>query len=414
MIIKCLVLSTFYFTYFDKYDRIKTIGDIQMLDKILNFEGVIYTNSAIKNKLLKIISEKKMLMKFKFISREDLISCFLGSFDDKFIIDQLRAKDIKEMNNMKIKLESALLFDESYEEPNNKINELLSYRKHLKYTNNINNLINNKKVLFINYYQDDDHINLIIGKMKEASIDYEFLYLTKDINAMDITYYETQKLEVKEMFEKICNLIHKGVELSKIYVYYGDSKYLNILKENSNLYGIPFDYNVSSSLFEYPSVKKLLNDMVKAVKTNNNMLIDDYVVPSYLLNDVTNYAVSEINKLIGNGYFIKDIISYLEYVFRNKKVSLSSISSSINVNRVGVINDYNYLLSDDEYLFILGLNQNHIPTIIKDDKFVSDVERDMINIPTTSIKNKECKKLCFRQSYCIYSNNKFYGRHNSK
>ena len=138
MIIKCLVLSTFYFTYFDKYDRIKTIGDIQMLDKILNFEGVIYTNSAIKNKLLKIISEKKMLMKFKFISREDLISYFLGSFDDKFIIDQLRAKDIKEMNNMKIKLESALLFDESYEEPNNKINELLSYRKHLKYTNNIN------------------------------------------------------------------------------------------------------------------------------------------------------------------------------------------------------------------------------------------------------------------------------------
>ena len=70
---------------------------------------------------------------------------------------------------------------------------------------------------------------------------------------------------------------------------------------------------------------------------------------------------------------------------------MNSISSSINVNRVSVINDYNYLLSDDEYLFILGLNQNHIPTIIKDDKFVSDVERDMINIPTTSIKNKECK-----------------------
>lgn len=392
MIIKCLVLSTFYFTYFDKYDRIKTIGDIQMLDKILNFEGVIYTNSAIKNKLLKIISEKKMLMKFKFISREDLISCFLGSFDEKYIVDQLRAKDIKEMNNMKIKLESALLFDESYEEPNNKISELLSYRKHLKNINNINNLINNKKVLFINYYQDDDHINLIIGKMKEASIDYELIYLTKDINAMDITYYETQKLEVKEMFEKMCNLIHKGVELSKIYVYYGDSKYLNVLKENSNLYGIPFDYNVSSSLFEYPSVKKLLNNMVKAVKNNNNMLIDDYAVPSYLLNDVTNFAVSEINKLIGNGYFIKDVISYLEYVFRNKKISLNSISPSINVNRVSVINDYNQLLADDEYLFILGLNQNHIPTIIKDDKFVSDVERDMINIPTTSIKNKECKK----------------------
>ena len=179
---------------------------------------------------------------------------------------------------------------------NNKINELLSYRKHLKYTNNINNLINNKKFLFINYYQDDDHINLIIGKMKEASIDYEFLYLTKDIDAMDITYYETQKLEVKEMFEKICNLIHKGVELSKIYVFYGDSKYLNILKENSNLYGIPFDYNVSSSLFEYPSVKKLLNDMVKAVKTNNNMLIDDYVVPPQdeLVDSGTEIVVAEM------------------------------------------------------------------------------------------------------------------------
>ena len=60
-----------------------------------------------------------------------------------------------------------------------------------------------------------------------------------------------------------------------------------------------------------------------------------------------------------------------------------------------VITNYkNYYPKDDEYIFILGFNQDKIPKIYKDDKYLSDLELEEIGSDTSLKRNNlETSKL---------------------
>ena len=62
-------------------------------------------------------------------------------------------------------------------------------------------------------------------------------------------------------------------------------------------------------------------------------------------------------------------------------------------NAINIINIYDEEMNDDEYLFLLGFNLDVYPTIDKDIDFLSDIEKEEINMYSSSYKNKRRKTI---------------------
>ena len=60
-------------------------------------------------------------------------------------------------------------------------------------------------------------------------------------------------------------------------------------------------------------------------------------------------------------------------------------------NAINIINIYDEEINDDEYLFLLGFNLDVYPTIDKDIDFLSDKEKEEINMYSSNYKNKRRK-----------------------
>ena len=76
---------------------------------------------------------------------------------------------------------------------------------------------------------------------------------------------------------------------------------------------------------------------------------------------------------------------------RLENTTLDSIELVESVKVLNEAIEVPYLVSDNEYLFVLGFNQNHLPKIYKDEDYLSDNLKSKCNLNTSTIKNKISK-----------------------
>ena len=131
----------------------------------------------------------------------------------------------------------------------------------------------------------------------------------------------------------------------------------------------------------------------------------------YLKGDLGKYITNILNEFYGQNYIIEDIIDLIKYKFNNTYIDSNVIKDNgINQNSINVIGDLNSVFSDKEHLFVLGLNQNLIPFIYKNDDYLSDSEKKTLSICTSFEKNRyEKDKIinlvsCTKNIYLSYSN----------
>ncbi len=78
----------------------------------------------------------------------------------------------------------------------------------------------------------------------------------------------------------------------------------------------------------------------------------------------------------------KPVKKELIYELKNTRIEFDKYT-----NLVEEINYRKYYSKDDEYVFILGFNQDKIPKIYKDDKYLSDLELEEIGGDTSFKRN---------------------------
>ena len=284
----------------------------------------------------------------------------------------------------KIILNNLYEVDTSKVYKSSKLNELVKIKKdliknnHIVFNDSIKVFLESKDIIIFK-----DNVNSIINKIfleleKKNSVSYYELE-PKVKEGIDIYEFNTLEEELLFVANKISDLIKEGITLDKIKINTLDSVYKAPINKIFNYYNIPFSINTNNSLYKIPSIKKLLssiNDDTLTVDVNN-------ILTTLNMKDKLKYKIIEIFNKYTDFEYVREYKEELIYDLKNTNITFDEFN-----NAVKEINYKNYLPKDDEYIFVLGFNQDKIPKIHKDDKYLLDIELEELDSDTSLIKNK--------------------------
>ena len=206
--------------------------------------------------------------------------------------------------------------------------------------------------------------------------------------------FDTIQDEVIFVANKICELIENKIELNKIKIINPSSDYNATIKRIFNLFNLPFYFNnnylistkISNNFFEILSndIVETLEKLKKTISLNDELEQTEY-----------NQIVKICNKYNWCSNFL-DIKNNLIYEFSNTKIDIKKEANYIEF--VSLENNFFY---DDEYVFLIGFNQNTYPKTVKDDDFLNDEVKKFLGLETTTEINKINYNILVNKLYSI-------------
>ena len=170
--------------------------------------------------------------------------------------------------------------------------------------------------------------------------------------------------EVSFVCTKICELINDGVDINKISLCNVSSDYYYTLKRLFSYYKIPINIPFKNSIYSTKVVKDYLDTGV----------LD--------LEDLSKY---NINKKLVNYTNLDDSIRR-EIVISNLKNTY--LPNTKYNNAVNIKDLYKEEFLDDEYIFVLGFNQDVLPKSYKDIEYISDIDKKELDMYYTEYLKK--------------------------
>jgi len=349
-------------------------GDIIFEDNL-----VIIGPSYVKKEIL---NECSLKYNVKFFSTEELKEKYLYRYkDDTLVYIDTKYNLIPEVG--KIILNNLYEIDINKVYSTDKLNDLVSIKKdlinngYIIYDNYFKKYLNNKKILVLN----DSFNGLVEGVVSEISICNTVSIITsRDSFKEELNIYEFNTLEEEVIYlaTKISSLIKDGISLDKIKINTLDSVYKAPLNRIFNFYNIPIKINSNNKLYYLDDIKLFLNSL----DDNMTILSINELLDSLFIDDKVKEKLANILNKYTDYEYVKDIKEELIYELKNTEIEFDKYT-----NVVEEIDYKNYYPKDDEYIFVLGFNQDKIPKIYKDDKYLSDLELEEIGSDTSFKKN---------------------------
>ena len=343
---------------------------------------IIVTEYKYKLNLLKELNKSKDLLDITFLTKDEFIKKFYFDYDERSIYFLMEKYEINE-DIARIYLEN-IYYVENKEYKSKKLNQLFLIKQELIDNNLLifdtlfKDYLKNKNVIFYNYnYFNKFELNMI-SEIKEITSCNTFMKEYKD-NFKDKEVYEFSTLleEVEFVATKIVNLIEKGIEINDIKLANVDDDYKSAIDLIFPMYNLKTDINDS-----YIISTKIAKEFLNYKGTINEKI--DFLNSKYKNSDVLNKIVNTVNKYIK---FDNDTIVNEMIVNEFKKLK---VKRKIYSNEIEVIDYKNYPI-DNQYVFLLGFNQNKIPVIYKDEDYITDDIKDGLLLDTTLEKNKKEK-----------------------
>ena len=370
------------------------LKDIDIKDNLL-----IICPSDYKLKLLKEFNDNKLLLNVSFLSIGEYKRNYYFDYDYKaikYLVDnyQLSVSNASEI------LEN-LYYVEDKDYKNNKLNDLVKYKKEL---NNL--LIYNP--LFKNYISNKHIIVAGYGKLDELTKsmfadDTTFIEYTYKDKHYDIKKAKDIEIEVEHVYNSIFELLKSGVDINKIYLLNVADEYSFYIKRYNTYYPFKINYKSNDSLYGLDITKQFLNrldnkqDLYKYLVSSNSEYVNN------LINIINKYCeyddLNEVRQLI-----IEDL----------KNTHLSNNYSDV-IKCVNMFTDFD----DDEHVFFLGFN-DLIPTMKKDTSYITDNIRHLVNMEGIEQDNKLIKENTINylsninNLYLSYSESTPFNSHNKQ
>lgn len=360
---------------------------------VLENDSILIVPSQIKEKILTEMDKKSKLFNVKLME--------INEFKRKYFFDYTTETIFYVMKHYNYDYEFSLdiinnlyfLSSENYD------HEKLKFLLNIK-----NELINNNLLIFDNVFK------IALGNKKIYVYGYDYInnfykkafstlnvnYIDQNISKFnhDIMEFDTIQDEVIFVANKICELIENKIELNKIKIINPSSDYNATIKRIFNLFNLPFYFNnnylistkISNNFFEI-----LSNDIVETLeKLNETISLNDELEQTEY-----NQIVKICNKYNWCSNFL-DIKNNLIYEFSNTKIDIKKEANYIEF--VSLENNFFY---DDEYVFLIGFNQNTYPKIVKDDDFLNDEVKKFLSLETTTEINKINYNILVNKLYSI-------------
>ena len=345
--------------------------DLSIFDDSNNY--LIVCPNAYKTRLLEAISSSHKLINLSFLSLNEYKKNILFDYDISSI-KYLKDKDIS-VNNA-IEILNNLYFIEDKEYKNTKLDYLRSIKEEL-----INNdllifnpgfkeYLNNKKIVIIGY-GELNRLDKSLFKEDTLFIDYKYNdkhYIINEFNNIEE--------EVEYLYDSIFDLINKDVDINNIYVLNADDEYESYFKRYNTYYNFNINYINSESILGTSIVSKF----IELIDSNNRLDIYNY------LNDINNDASNELIKLL-NKYVNYDLKDIKELIINDiKKININNSYKDV----VRCVDNY-YEFNDNDYVFLIGFDDEY-PRLKKDNEYLTNNLKDILNIPTVEEDNLLIKK----------------------
>ena len=343
------------------------------MDFKFNDDSIYIVPNSLKLKLLDILSKENKIYNISFISLEELEKHYFFDIKEDALL-YLLDKTNENIDVLKLMLKNLYKIDINKDYKETKLNNLKTLYLDLK---------ENNYLIFDKGYKEyllTKNIYILGYSMLEAyqkemldSINTNYLDITSNLSIDTVYKYHSMKDEIISTALKIRELNSKGISYNKIFLAGIDNSYNYLLKTIFKMFDIPIYLKSTNKITSLISVKDYLKD-----KDINH--IKDINIKSKIMKIESDLSYAKSSKYYD--ILLKD---------RLENTTLDSIELVESVKVLNEAIEVPYLVSDDEYLFVLGFNQNHLPKIYKDEDYLSDNLKSKCNLNTSTIKNKLSK-----------------------
>lgn len=346
-----------------------------MKDIQLNNKNIIISSNLSDNFLKEKL--KNPLLNFKLFDYDDVITNLTFQFDDKSLLYLYRKG--YSFNNAEEILKNIKLIKNNI---SNKLDELVNLRNELieqglfESNEKYKVLLRCRNVLLLDKYQYD---STLLNLLKTNNIDYDFLPNDIIPHKIKLFYFDKIEDEIRYFYEMIYELFLDGVELNKIKLCVKNSTYLKILKKYQSINEIKINFKSELVYFNSQEYKDFISMF-------NTFCLEDNLKRLYENSVNKNAVKTMINRYVDVKDYINDdeIIPYFNYIA--KKIKCESVEYENGIDIIDLEE-----AKDDDYVFLLGFEQNSFPGSFKDDDFLSNEEKISLSISDSNEERKLCE-----------------------
>ena len=330
---------------------------------------IICPNSEKRN-ILRSLDNSNTLYNIKFMSKNEFLSNYYFEYNDKALFYLIDKYNIH-IDVAKVYLKYLYVIDTN----KNYKNEKLEFLKNIKLE-----LINNKLLTFSPYFKryiENSELEVKnyydLDLYEEKILNYKFNNNNNTSIKNCVYEFKTIEEEVNFVCIKIIELIKSGVDINNIHLCNVDSDYFYTIKSLFSYYNIPVNIPFKNSIYSTKIVKDYLDTGV--IDLDNNSL-------------VTKKLVSVINSLCD---IDKDNPKYMDLL--KDKLKNTYLNNKILNNAVNISNLYDISFTDEEYVFVLGFNQDILPKVYKDIDYITDKDKEELDMYNTTYLNEREKNI---------------------
>lgn len=350
---------------------------------------IIIANHTMLQQIITMNSLNLGLKKISYKTFAEVIGDLIGEYDNEArIILQKQANITPELAD--IILKNTLLVNDCYQ--NKKIRNLLKikneYHKYLHKNPLGGNIYRNQTVIIVDNYQTNDLFNLALENLKRIAQVIDYQSSQKYDKPLNVFCFSSPKHEINNLVKEVSNLLEQGIKPEKIRISVpGDYHiYLQEVFKLTNL-----DLAVDKpSLYEYETSKLCLEILADYLDSPIDLGFQNALNILKTKTSPNNMIIPKIinifNSYLKYRFEIKDIYQDLKYRFKRTFPTFITYQNILKIQSL-----LDEVILEDDYLFILGLNQDVFPKTYKDDRYLLDYERENLGLITSKFLNKQEK-----------------------
>lgn len=356
---------------------------MNLLEHLKDHQLIIVPDN-LKQQILKKLETDSSHYSLKFMNLDTLKKHLFFDYDLQAISYLMEHYHLK-TDVCKVYLEN-MYYIEDKEYKSKKLRRLLQLKKELEeknllfYDHYFQYLVSKNEVLIAGYSPLNRFQNRMLEMLEKWTNVIVVEENKKGSNSFDVYEFDTMEAEVDFVACSILDLVHQGVPLNKIKLTNVNEEYNNTIKRVFSYYHLPIVLE-EPSIYSTSYIKTFLSKFqdIKSLEESfefvNNTFPNEVKLSEKLLKVCNQANVLECS--FSTKYeLIVDLL-------KNTKIPSIKQKEAIEVVSFDTVQ-----VEDDEYLFLLGMNQNIFPKLYKDEDYISDSLKEEVFLPTTKEKNQ--------------------------
>ena len=357
---------------------------IAVLEQVENYSLVIMP-SLLRKEFLLMMSRKKKLVSSKIMTKDEFKRHYFFDYDEKTIFYCMEKYQLK--YDIVLEYLQAMYTLNGKELSTNK----LKFLKEMK-----DDLEKNQLLTFDPFFLDSLKRQTIAVVEEEDLEPYErevFLSLgatmisneVRNIPDITVSSFTGIDQEISYCASKIKHLLDRQIPILRFSIVVLGSEYYQPLKRIFNWYHLPLDFKDDSSLYETEignTVLSLLTSCSSFLELVNQ-LREKYPHQE----EVINQLITIFNRYYWWDRPLELFYPLLEAELKKTKRKTTHLKNAIRVISLDEMTD-----DTSTYYFVLGFNQENIPTVYQDIDILTDEEKQVVGLLTSDEKNIREKK----------------------